>query len=704
MGACISSTSASAAAYAHDSPNSNDPRSVFEALAANGHLQDKYTIGEKVGKGAQGTVFLGTRIADNTKVAVKTLQVGMFASVLARVSVANEVTCLKRMAHPNIVKMIDAFYDKTKTQVHVVMECLNGPRLTRLLATEMPKDAAKQAQLRHKLVLQLVDAVAYMHSKGVIYRDLHPENTMVSVEDDGEYMLKIIDFGSALPLERCDSLGNVPQLGSTFFQAPEVEKSLEYGQQADMWGVGVFAYLILTGEMPFSHNVHGIHQALRGEYYPIPDKFGNDMRDFIAKLIRLDPTKRMNASQCRRHRFLRSGGKQGLVKSLSSQALNDPHVLTKRMPAFAAIHAQTKLTRKCVHEMAIHMNGGQIAVMRQWLSMVSEKSVHRDFSVAGGSSAFALLQAAGEAGDGGSMRKGGAFSREGSTISLQNLEGSRNGALPSLEGSRNGAMLPGMARNISFEAMNSSREGSQKDLPRYGESMASLIDSSDTESDIEGSVHRQRSNIFQTRTVPVGLAHTMGMCTFGELLAAIEATGNVEVASTLNYFHETMLAQLTLEVSHSASNSLSAESVLFRIDDLIHACEKRRRKKVPNEKSASPLPTSSVLSGTANATLNPGKNTLPPISIPNGGSMVDANAPRATAASQSQSQPMAMGSIEGVSHAKEQNVSPPAYGAETPSTLRIDDLQTLPSEEMATNKDPIVHGGSSVLELLNNSI
>ena len=118
----------------------------------------------------------------------------------------------------------------------------------------------------------------------------------------------------------------------------------------------------------------------------------------------------------------------------------------------------------------------------------------------------------------------------------------------------------------------------------------------------------------------------------------------------------------------------------------------------------SPIPTSSVLSGTANATLNPGKKTLPPISIPNGGSMVDANAPRATAASQSQSQPMAMGSIEGVSHTKEQNVSPPAYGAETPSTLRIDDLQNLPLEEIAEKKDPSVRGGSSVLDLLNNSI
>ena len=487
---------------------------IFESLNKS-PLEQHYTLSkdrQPLGQGNQGSVKLATSVLDRKEVAVKTLDVGMFSSALARTCAANEVTCLKRMDHPNIVRMLDAFYDKSKAKVHIVMERLNGPRMTRLLATQMPQDPTAAAQLRHKLVLQLVDAVAYMHSKGVIYRDLHPENTMVSIDDITRYTLKIIDFGSALPLERSKRLGEqVPQLGSSLFQAPEVEEYQTYGQQADMWGVGVFAYLILTGDMPFSHNIHGLYQALRGEYYPLDDRFGNDARDFIAKLINVKPRKRMNASQCRLHRFLRSHGEEGLVRSLSSRTLADPTAATKRLTAFDSIDAQVTLTRKCVDELAM-LSSEQFAVIRQWLNMVSEMSVHGDYSVKGGSLVLAHLQASQEGGGGG----GGPLRKSGSGLRLQSLDGSRRGS-------------------NSF-------------------------------------------NLFQPRTIPVRNAHSMGMCTFGELLDALEANGHTDIARSLKAFHETMLEERGLS-NAAKSSTLSAESVLFRTDDLMLATEKRRRNQ-----------------------------------------------------------------------------------------------------------------------------
>ena len=508
---------------------------IFESLNKS-PLEQHYTLSkdrQPLGQGNQGSVKLATSVLDRKEVAVKTLDVGMFSSALARTCAANEVTCLKRMDHPNIVRMLDAFYDKSKAKVHIVMERLNGPRMTRLLATQMPQDPTAAAQLRHKLVLQLVDAVAYMHSKGVIYRDLHPENTMVSIDDITRYTLKIIDFGSALPLERSKRLGEqVPQLGSSLFQAPEVEEYQTYGQQADMWGVGVFAYLILTGDMPFSHNIHGIYQALRGEYYPLDDRFGNDARDFIAKLINVKPRKRMNASQCRLHRFLRSHGEEGLVRGLSSRTLADPTAATKRLTAFDSIDAQVTLTRKCVDELAM-LSSEQFAVIRQWLNMVSEMSVHGDYSVKGGSLVLAHLQASQDGGGG-----GGPLRKSGSGVRLQSLD----------EGGGGGGPLRKSGSGLRLQSLDGSRRGSNS------------------------------FNLFQPRTIPVRNAHSMGMCTFGELLAALEANGHTDIARSLKAFHETMLEERGLS-NAAKSSTLSAESVLFRTDDLMLATEKRRRNQ-----------------------------------------------------------------------------------------------------------------------------
>ena len=523
---------------------------IFESLNKS-PLEQHYTLSkdrQPLGQGNQGSVKLATSVLDGKEVAVKTLDVGMFSSALARTCAANEVTCLKRMDHPNIVRMLDAFYDKSKAKVHIVMERLNGPRMTRLLATQMPQDPTAAAQLRHKLVLQLVDAVAYMHSKGVIYRDLHPENTMVSIDDITRYTLKIIDFGSALPLERSKRLGEqVPQLGSSLFQAPEVEEYQTYGQQADMWGVGVFAYLILTGDMPFSHNIHGIYQALRGEYYPLDDRFGNDARDFIAKLINVKPRKRMNASQCRLHRFLRSHGEEGLVRSLSSRTLADPTAATKRLTAFDSIDAQVTLTRKCVDELAM-LSSEQFAVIRQWLNMVSEMSVHGDYSVKGGSLVLAHLQASQEGGGG-----GGPLRKSGSGVGLQSLDEGGSLVLAHLQASQEGGgggggPLRKSGSGLRLQSLDGSRRGSNS------------------------------FNLFQPRTIPVRNAHSMGMCTFGELLAALEANGHTDIARSLKAFHETMLEERGLS-NAAKSSTLSAESVLFRTDDLMLATEKRRRNQ-----------------------------------------------------------------------------------------------------------------------------
>ena len=544
MGQCLSSSSSSpSSSGTKGKPDPATEDAVFASLRKE-PLANNYTLSKdaRLGHGNQGTVKVAVSIDDPSRsVAVKSLDVGMFCTALARTCAANEVLCMRRMSHPNVVKLLDAFYDKSQSKIHIVMENIRGPRMTKLLATQMPSNPEEAARLRHSLVLQLVDAVAHIHSRGVIYRDLHPENTMVALDENNNYTLKIIDFGSALPLQRSERLGQVPQLGSSLFQAPEVEESLAYGQQADMWGVGVFSYLILTGDMPFSHNIHGIYQALEGRYFPLPDGFDADARDFIAKLISVNPSKRMNASQCRRHRFLRVGGMQGLARTLSLGALQRGGQEAPTT-AFDAIEAQIETTRKCVHEMAKRLNREEVCALREWLHMVSERSVHNDSTTdqsgSGGGMYMAYLQQ--KKSHEGSAHGSGRYSREGSARGCYMRDSSAHYAGPL----------------------------------RYSASMASLLD--DDEGG-EGQHQQHKSNLMAARTVPLGLAHRMGLCSFGELLSAFEANGHRELMQTLRSFHDKILVESVADPTPSAF-TLSTEAAVFRIDDLVLATEKRQEK------------------------------------------------------------------------------------------------------------------------------
>ena len=598
MGGCVSSAAA------------ENPPAVSLDKLRDEQLVKRYRVVQSLnlGKGNQGTVALAVRRfpdgKEGTEVAVKSISVGTFSTKLARDSAANEVACLQVMSHPNIVKLHDAFFDTKVGKVHLVMERIDGPRLSRLLASEMPKDPAEALSLRHSLITQLVDAVAHVHARGVIYRDLHPENTMAHREAEGRYTLKLIDFGSALPLRRSDRLGSVPALGSTYFQAPEVEKNLEYGQQADMWAVGVFSYLILCGDMPFSYNVHGIYQALHGQYYPLPETFDSAAHDFVKKLINVDPTKRMNASQCRRHRFLSRSAANKLKQSSSQESLSFTRVDTATMvlddesmhsggsasslarpgsthlgvaateqpkigfTVFDTIEAQKWVAHKIVELLSENLTLQQLHTVHTWLQMLCEQSVHNDASMRNAESAISMLNPANDA-----------------NAPASNPE--------SREGSVRGKPL--FVRDDSLRAANMVRERlressvharSQDSSLRAGSSggprIASLIKTVSTDS-LDGMLHHR----IRKGGMTLSIAHTYGLCTFGELLVALEANGHGRLAGNLETYHNELIVQRDV-MDAAESQTESAESAVFRIADLFLAAEMRCDAQAENRSGPFP--------------------------------------------------------------------------------------------------------------------
>jgi serine/threonine protein kinase len=155
-----------------------------------------------------------------------------------------EIEVLKLCQHPNIVRLYDVF--ESTEHIHLTMELFEGGDLLAYLdRKEFKIPERKAAEMTHSLAT----ALFYLHSYGIIHRDLKPDNVMLANKrEDAE--LKIVDFGLSKiigPSQLCTE-----SCGTLTYAAPEVILKKPYGFSADVWSLGVIAYLLLAGELPFN--------------------------------------------------------------------------------------------------------------------------------------------------------------------------------------------------------------------------------------------------------------------------------------------------------------------------------------------------------------------------------------------------------------------------------------------------------------------
>lgn len=149
----------------------------------------------------------------------------------------NEIDILKKLDHPHIVRAIETF--EHKNQIFIVMElCEGGDLYSRDPYTE--EETAR-------VVSSVLNAVAYMHSRNVAHRDLKFENILF-VNESRTSEVKLIDFG--LSSVYGDHAQLTEGVGTIYTMAPEVLKG-NYSSSADLWSIGVIAYMLLSSQMPF---------------------------------------------------------------------------------------------------------------------------------------------------------------------------------------------------------------------------------------------------------------------------------------------------------------------------------------------------------------------------------------------------------------------------------------------------------------------
>jgi serine/threonine-protein kinase len=153
-----------------------------------------------------------------------------------------EIDLCRQLDHPNIVKLLS--WGQSENQLFLIMEFVDGgPMSQRLDGRPLGPEAALE------LLTPLFDAIAYAHGKGVVHRDLKPDNVLLT--QGGE--LKVSDFGLGRE-SQSDLTETGTTLGTPAYMAPEQIRGVGFEPASDQYALGVISYEVLSGRRPFQHS------------------------------------------------------------------------------------------------------------------------------------------------------------------------------------------------------------------------------------------------------------------------------------------------------------------------------------------------------------------------------------------------------------------------------------------------------------------
>lgn len=230
--------------------------------------------------------------------ALKSLHLVRARNVASREAMRREMELLKHLDHPSIVRILET-YEVHQRYFAVLELCRGGDLYTRDPYTEYEA---------WKVASQLVDAVAYLHERHIVHRDLKYENIMfVQTNDQHELQIKLIDFGLAKKFGRENSNERV---GTVYTMAPEV-LSGSYNAKADVWSLGVIVYMLLSSSIPFKGKTpKGVLKRIRKGVYstfssnPRWDSVSNSAKCLVKQMLTFDHVQRPLANDVLNHPWL----------------------------------------------------------------------------------------------------------------------------------------------------------------------------------------------------------------------------------------------------------------------------------------------------------------------------------------------------------------------------------------------------------------
>ncbi|EPE25708.1 Protein kinase-like (PK-like) [Glarea lozoyensis ATCC 20868] len=297
------------------STNASDGKRIKQCIGP-------WKLGKTLGKGATARVRLARHAYTGQEAAIKIVQkknaimsqAGSLADIADTtasdfdesfrrmpVGIEREVTIMKLIQHPNILKLYDIW--ENRTEIYLVLEYVDNGELFEHISTKGRLSEAEAV----RYFRQILSAVGYCHSMNICHRDLKPENILLTRGGD----IKIADFGMAA-LHQSPDHKLKTSCGSPHYAAPELIRGSNYrGDKVDIWSMGVILYATLAGRLPFDVDgnskdwLQPLLQKIRKGQYEMAPEFSKDTVSLIWRMLQVDPRNRINLNQIWRHPLVR---------------------------------------------------------------------------------------------------------------------------------------------------------------------------------------------------------------------------------------------------------------------------------------------------------------------------------------------------------------------------------------------------------------
>jgi len=322
-----------------------------------GKVTDTYDVDKtKLGQGSYGSVSKCVNKFTKTTRAIKTIKKAQMKNTDR---FKQEIAIMKRMDHPNIIKLYETFEDHRN--IYLIMElCVGGELFDRII------ESGHFTEVQAAMVMQhIFRAIYYMHENLICHRDLKPENFLFTTKESIERStLKIIDFGLAREFGPETVL--TTKAGTPYYVSPQVLAG-KYDHTADLWSCGVIMYVLLCGYPPFhgESDADVLAKVRLGNFSFVAADWKNvseDAKNLIRMLLKLKPQERYTAAQALNHVWVTNTAPKAKDVALSSGLVDN----------LRTFRSQNKLKKAALHVIASQMSENQIKVLRDTFTALDE--------------------------------------------------------------------------------------------------------------------------------------------------------------------------------------------------------------------------------------------------------------------------------------------------------------------------------------------
>ncbi|GFE53172.1 calcium-dependent kinase CDPK5 [Babesia ovis] len=343
--------------YVKDPPQANKEATptfdrsflIHETALVNGmSITDVYDLhSNRLGKGSYGQVLKACHKETGEVKAVKVIRKACIENAMR---MKREITIMKTLDHPNIVKLLEIYEDEEC--LYLVMEMCSGGELFE----EIVRRGCFSEQYAATMMRQIFSAIAYCHGKGIIHRDLKPENILYSNTCENS-PIKVIDWGFATKCRKTHKFTSL--VGTPYYVAPEVLIG-NYDKSCDIWSAGVIMFIMLVGYPPFHGNDNAaiLNNVKRGAINFVPHHWKHISKsaiDLITRCLSYDPRYRITAKAAFNHEWILSNATSVHVNPIVRQSLTKD--LVKRFQKFDNYSTMKQLALTCI---AHHLSDGDI--------------------------------------------------------------------------------------------------------------------------------------------------------------------------------------------------------------------------------------------------------------------------------------------------------------------------------------------------------